>query len=178
MRNVTVARRYARALYQLSLETKSLDDVLQGMNNVAFAFQSSADFKRMLLNPLVKIDVKQKLIAAVTSNKLVLKFTELLARRKRMELLEAIHEQFASLGDEAHGIRRALVKTPMPLSDDQKRLVETDIAKRMGGTVLGKFEVAKDLIGGVWIKMGDKVLDASVKGRIETFRHSLMHSTN
>jgi F-type H+-transporting ATPase subunit delta len=178
MRNVTVARRYARALYQLARDGKNLDDVQQGMNNLAFALQSSAPFRRMLVNPLIKLEVKHKLIASVTSNKLVLKFTDLLARRKRADLLAAIHEQFSTLVDASQGLHRALVKTAAPLSDDQKRVVETDIAKRMGGKVLGQFEVAKDLIGGVWIKMGDKVLDASIKGRIETFRHSLLHSTN
>lgn len=178
MRNVTVARRYARALYQLSLETKVLDDVMQSMTNLLHAVQSSAEMKSMMTNPLVKIELKQKLIASVTSNKLVLKFTELLARRKRMDLLDVIFEQLTALADESHGVHRALIKTPLPLSDAQKRTVETDLAKRLGGTVLGHFEVAKDLIGGVWIKMGDKVLDASLKGRIETFRHSLLNSTN
>ncbi len=178
MRNVTVSRRYARALYQLAVETKSLDDVLQAIANVAHAYASSDDFKRIALNPLVKAEIKQKLMSSVTSNKLVLKFTDLLVRRKRVDLLPIIHEQFVAMADEMHGLHRALVKTAMPLTDAQKRTIESDLAQRLGGKILGQFEVAKDLIGGVWVKMGDKVLDASIKGRIETFRHQLMHSTN
>lgn len=178
MRNVTVARRYARALYQVSIEMNNLDDVLQSMANLSMAFSSSADLKRLLLNPLLKVELKQRLMSAVTSNKLTLRFVSLLARRKRLDLLPVIQEQLLDLGDESKGLRRALIKTAMPLSDVQKRTIETDLAYRLGGRILGQFDVAKDLIGGVWVKMGDKVLDATIKGRIENFRHALIHSSN
>lgn len=178
MRNVTVAKRYARALYEVALQAKSVDDMLLAMSNVAHAYHSSMDLQRLMLNPLIKIEIKEKLAKSITSNKLVLKFLNLLAKRKRLDLLPTIYEQVTSLGDAAHGVHRALVKTALPLTDTQKRHVEEDLAKRVGGTMIGQFEVAKDLIGGVWVKMGDKVLDATIKGRIENFRHALMHSAN
>lgn len=178
MRNVTVARRYARALYQLSIEQESLVDVLQGMSNLTQAVEHTPELRRMLLNPLLKPEIKQKLVAMVTSNKLVLKFTQLLAKRKRLDLLATVHEALLELGDAVSGIHRAIVKTALPLTDTQKLTIELELAKRMGGKILGHFEVAKDLIGGVWIKMGDKVLDATIKGRIDTFRQALRYSTN
>lgn len=178
MRNVTVARRYARALYQVAVETRTLDDVLHAMTNLTHAYAMTPELKRLLLNPLVKLDLKQKLVKSVTSNKLALRFAALLSRRKRMDLLPVIQEQLVALADESKGIHRALVKTSMPLTDVQKRGIESELAHRLGGKILGQFEVAKDLLGGVWVKMGDKVLDASVKGRIETFRHALLHSAN
>ncbi|MCG3204551.1 MAG: ATP synthase subunit delta [Elusimicrobia bacterium] len=178
MRNVTVARRYAKAVYQVAVETSELEDVLQALGNLSQAYGSSADFKRLLLNPLVKVELKQRLIRAVTSNKLTLRFTELLAERKRLDLLPVIHEQLLGLGDAEKGLHRALIKTAIPLNPAQKKEVEASLASRLGGKVLGQFEVTKDLIGGVWVKMGDKVLDASIKGRIENFRQALIHSAN
>jgi len=178
MKQRSVARRYAKALYQLATETNSLDDVLLGISNIAHALKASAELQHIFLNPLLDPADKEKLIKNISSNKLILKFTALLAKRKRLNLLWDIHEHLLNLSDQVRGIHRVLIKTAAALSETQRRLVEKDLAKALGGTIMGKFEVAKDLIGGVWIKMGDKVLDATLKGRIEDLRHTLVHSTN
>jgi F-type H+-transporting ATPase subunit delta len=178
MRNTTVARRYARALYQLAAENKNVDEVLQSLSNVCQAIQTAPEMKRLLLNPLIKPEIKQKLIGSISSNKLIGKFTGLLDRRKRLDLLPTIFELVTEMSDESLGVHRAVIKTAVPLSESQKKTVETDLAKRVGGKILGRFEVSKDLIGGIWVKMGDKVLDASLKGRIQDFRHALLNSAN
>ncbi len=178
MRNATVARRYAKALYELAHESKTLDDVLLGLGNVCTALKSVPELKKILLNPLVKPEQKQALIKTVTSNKLIMKFTALLARRKRLALIEWVFEQLQGLDDAARGIHRALVKTAVPLTEAQKKSIESNLARVAGGSVVGRFEVAKELVGGVWAKLGDQVLDASIKGRVEDFRHALIHSAN
>ena len=178
MKNVTVAKRYAKALYELGLESKTLEDVLQGMSNINSALSSAPELQSALVNPLITPEEKQKLIKTITSNKLILKFVALLAKRKRLDLLTVVYDHLLALSDEDKGIHRILVKTALVLSEAQKRLVEKDLAKKLGGTIIGRFEVAKELIGGVWIKMGDKVLDSTLKGRIDDLRHTLINSTN
>ena len=174
----SVERRYARALYELASEAKVVDDVLQGLSNLNLAFGTVPELRSVLLNPLVPEADKQHLIKTVTSNKLVLRFAQLLTERKRLDLLPGIFEQFSQLVDAAHGVRRALVRSAVPLSEDQRRAVEASLAKAVGGKVIGRFEVVRDLIGGVWMRVGDNVLDASLKGRVEDFRHALLHSAN
>ncbi len=80
--------------------------------------------------------------------------------------------------DVKQGLHRALIKTPAPLSDNQKKDVEAALAKRLGGQVMGRFEVSADLIGGIWMKTGDRILDATVRGKIDSFRRTLVHSAN
>src|SRR5690349_17188629 len=138
MRNVTVARRYAKALYELARENKNLEDVLQGMSNVCIALKSVPDLKKILLNPLVNPEQKQSLIKSVTSNKLIMKFTGLLARRKRLGLIEWVYDELQHLDDRLKGIHRALVKTAVPLSETQKKTVEENIARSLGGKVMGR----------------------------------------
>lgn len=178
MRNLTVARRYARALFELARETKSLDDVLRAMSNIRHAMSASADLLPVLLSPMVRPEDKQKLIGAVTSNKLVLKFVDLLARRKRLDLLETAHDLLVEMADAAKGIHHALVKSAQPLTDQQKREVESGLARTSGGSVVGRFEVDAGLLGGVWVQMGDKVLDATLRGRLDSMRHALINSAN
>ena len=178
MKNLTVARRYARALFELARESKNLDDVLRGMSNIRHALGSAENLRPLLISPMVRPEDKQKLMSAVTSNKLVLKFVDLLARRKRLDLIETVHDLLIEMGDAAKGIRHAFVKSSQPLTDQQKREVETGLAKSAGGTVVGRFEVDGGLLGGVWVQMGDKVLDASLRGRLDSMRHALLNSAN
>ncbi len=175
---MTVARRYAKALFEIAREEKSLDDVIQSMSNVRLAISTEPRLWPLLRNPMVTPADKVKLLSSVTSNRLVLKFVELIADRKRMDILEPVHDIIQEMSDSAKGIRRALVKSAAPLSDEQKRSVEASIARSSGGSVIGQFETDPGLLGGVWIQMGDKVLDATVRGRLETFRSTLTHSVN
>ncbi|OVE77328.1 ATP synthase F1 subunit delta, partial [bacterium F11] len=161
MRNDTVARRYAKALFELAVETKTIEDVLQGMSNIDIALKNAPQLNSVLLNPLVTPAEKTKLIKTITSNKLILKFIDLLARRKRMDLLSASYDFLLGFYDETNDLHRILVKTAHTLTETQKKMVEKTLTQKLGGTIIGKFEVAKDLIGGVWVKMGDKVLDTT-----------------
>ncbi|MBV9080307.1 MAG: F0F1 ATP synthase subunit delta, partial [Elusimicrobia bacterium] len=74
MKNLTVARRYARALFELSSESGALDDVMQGLSNIHTALRTAPDLHGVLLNPMIGVEDKQKVLGAVTSNKLILKF--------------------------------------------------------------------------------------------------------
>lgn len=178
MKNLSVARRYARALYQLATHSRTAEDVERGLGNLVHAVSETPALGRFLRSPLVGPEEKQEVAGKITSNKLVLKFVYLLARRKRLDLLSLIHNEVRSQIDAAEGISRILVRTPLTLSESQKKMIESDLAQRFGGKVLGQFEIAKELLGGIWIKMGDKVLDATLKGKMEDLRHTLAHSTN
>lgn len=178
MKNITLARRYAKALYDVASQTKALDDVSQGLNNLSLAFKTLPDLSRLLANPLVKGDDKQKLVKTVTSNKLILKLVSLLSKRKRLPMLPVIYQEFLSITDQSKGIHRAIIKTAVPLEDAQKKAVESALAKSLGGQVIGRFEIAKELIGGIWVQLSDRVLDATIKGKIDNFRHRLVHSVN
>lgn len=178
MRNLVVARRYAKALYELANETKTVDDVLLGMSNLSVALKTVPLLNRVLVNPLINLEEKEAIVKGITSNKLILKFISLLGKRKRLDLLEAVQQELSSLSDAEKGIHRVLVRTATPLTDVEKKSVEKSLAASFGGLVLGQFEVAKELIGGVWIKMGDKVLDATLKGQMDDLKFVLTHSIN
>lgn len=106
MKNLSVARRYARALYQLADSRKETSDVQQGLSNLTHALNETPSFVRFLANPIVKPEDKQALVEKITSNKLILRFVYLLAKRKRMDLIPVIHDAFRSLCDEAAGWHR------------------------------------------------------------------------
>ncbi len=178
MRNITVAKRYARALYELAQESRTLDDVQRGMDNVVTTLKATPAFAKALVNPLIKPAEKAELVKTITSNKLILKCVELLAQRKRLDLFADIAAQLTQLSDASLGIHRVLVKSATTLTEPQMREIEKNLASVLGGKVMGKFEMAADLLGGLWVKSGDKVLDLSVRGRFDDMRQQLAHSAN
>jgi F-type H+-transporting ATPase subunit delta len=178
MKNLTIAKRYAQALYELAREERTLDDVQRGMSNVVSVLKISPAFAKALENPLIKPFEKAELVKTITSNKLILRFVELLAERKRLSLFETIADQLSLLADAELGIQRVIVKTAEALNEPQMREVERNLASVFGGKVMGKFEMAADLLGGLWVKAGDKVLDMTVRGRFEDMRQHLSHSVN
>src|SRR5580765_3589466 len=116
MKSLSRARRYARALYELAEETKTTHEVLQGMGNVAMVISTTPSFEKILVNPIVKPEEKQEMVKKITSNKLILRFVALLAKRDRLNLLILIYDEFRSLSDQQMGLNRVLVKTPMDLT--------------------------------------------------------------
>jgi F-type H+-transporting ATPase subunit delta len=178
MKDVSAAKRYARAVDQLAGSDGNKADLLQALSNMKLAMNVEPQLSRLLASPLVSAEKKLSLVKAVSSNKLFLRLTELLIARRRVTLLPAIFEQLQTLTDGVHGLHRALIKTATPLTDAQKKEVEATLSKRLGGPVAGRFEVAADLIGGIWMQTGDRILDATVRGKIDSFRRTLVHSTN
>lgn len=178
MKDLLVAKRYAKALYEVAVEAKEVDGVQQGLSNICLALESSLDMAKVFFNPLLRAEDKENLVKKITSNKLVVRFVGLLAVRKRLKFLPAIYEEFREMADQARGIHKVVIKTAKFLSEDQKRDVEKSLAHWIGGKIIGNFSVSPDLIGGVWVKVGDNVLDATVKGRFDSLKQHLAHSTN
>jgi len=178
MRQGTLARRYAKALYEIATETKAVDELLQSLRNVKEALGQSALLHKAFQNPLITPEEKEAVVKSITSNKLTLRLVRLLAEKKRLDILDLVCDQLQHLADLDGGITRIAVRTAFTLSEDQKRSIEKNLASSWGGRVVGSFAVAKELLGGIWMKVGDKVLDASLKGRIEDLRASFANSLN
>jgi F-type H+-transporting ATPase subunit delta len=178
MKDTAAAKRYARALDQLAPSKDAAADVLQALNNITMALRNESKLAGLMSSPLIGLDKKEALMKSVSSNKLFLRLARLLIERRRVALLPAIHDELEALLDRKLNLHRALVRTAIPLSDAQKKQVEATLAQRLGGAVLGRFEVSADLIGGIWMKTGDHILDATVRGKIDSFRRSLVYSAN
>jgi len=178
MKSLIVSKRYAKALFQIAQETKSLNEVLQSFGNICEALKILPEFKKFMANPLFKPEEIEQVVKNVTSNKLVLKSIGLLAKRRRLDLVPFVYEELVHLSDAAEGIKRVLVKTAAELSEFDKRFIEKHLIFFWGGQIIGRFQVAKDLIGGIWMQLGDQVLDMTLRRRFDDLRQNLTHSAN
>jgi len=101
-------------------------------------------------------------------------FIGLLLSGKRISIFPEIRGIFELLRKADSGVTTAEVYTPYELSEDETKAIEAEVSRKFGGTCVLKIIISPDLIGGVVIKVGDAVVDFSVKGRLRVFEQQIV----
>ena len=177
MKNQVIAKRYSRALFNLALEEKAVEQYgteLDGFNQVLKDFP---DLGNALRNPLYPETVKktlfQKVAAQLELSPIMKSFLNLLVEKGRIQHLAEIADYYHRLIDEYSNISRAKVKAASKLADAEIIEIAVALEKRIGKKIVVEFEVDPSLIGGVFAQIGDFVLDGSVKRQLINFKESL-----
>jgi F-type H+-transporting ATPase subunit delta len=165
-----IARRYAKALVQLAAEEGAVETFHSELARVEALFAANPELGSLLSNPAHGIEAKLEILKDV-AGKLSLSvtignFLLLLQERNRMTCLPAISSSYSILADELSGIVRPIITSALPLGDAQIAEIKAALEKSTGKTVQMTVEIDPSLIGGVVTKIGDKVLDGSVKTQL------------
>ncbi|MGA9119316.1 MAG: ATP synthase F1 subunit delta [Bacteroidota bacterium] len=180
MKNPRAAHRYAHALMEVAEEQNSVDRIADDMAMIGRSLAASRELQVFLGSPVVpevkKMSALKELFSAKV-NALTAMFLELLVRKGREVHLQEIVEQFLVLRDEVRGIMRVDVTSVVPLDKKQEELLTAELGRRTGKTV--KFRLHSDpaLMGGLLVRIGDTVLDASVRRQLERLRERFAGST-
>ncbi len=89
------------------------------------------------------------------------------------EMLERLAAEVSALTRERRGQRAALVRTAVPLTEKERAQIEALIARRFGAGRRVTFEVDPQVLGGAWLRVGDRIIDGSLRGRLEALRHQM-----
>lgn len=171
-----LARRYAAALYQSAAAHREEDSV---GSELAKAARALADKMAALRHPRVSTaDKKARLRAELGDSvgKPVTRFLELLIEKKRFSLLPAMAGDFQRLVDEGRGVVHAAVRGAKPLSEVETKLLGDRLGKFLGKTVTIDFKEDPELLAGVLVRVGDWVLDGSLKGKLRALTGRLAGS--
>jgi F-type H+-transporting ATPase subunit delta len=169
----TAARRYAEAAFDLAKAEGDLDGWADDVRRAAAvaADEATAD---ALDNPTIPVTEREEAVSAALRDRVrepVLRLALLLVRRGRAALLPDLAREFERLLDRERGVVTAIVTSAAPLSDaDAKAVSERVAALRNAETVRLEQRVDESLIGGLTIRVGDRLIDASVRGRLERLR--------
>ncbi|MCX7703604.1 MAG: ATP synthase F1 subunit delta [Planctomycetota bacterium] len=180
MKSKALRVRYAKALLSLIESDGELRNVHEQLKSIASVL-SNPDLSNFLLNPAVASHIKEKLIHSalkdVSLNPKVVDFLRLLAIKRRLNLLTDIAEEFERLMRERLNEQEVLVKSAYPLTQEEKERISAFLRRRYGKQeIILKETVDKELIGGIWIKIGDKVLDGSLNMRLRALKENLIKS--
>lgn len=175
-RRTSAARRYAEAAFQLADRDGELDAWGDGL---ALAAQLLSDERvlRVVDSPARPYRERLALIDTLLGGRVpagVQKLAALLAHKGRIERLGAVSTEYRRLLDQRRGVVAARVTSAAPLSADETAQVRAWIARLTGQTVDLQVGVDEALIGGLTVRVGDTLLDASVRGRLERLRNTLI----
>lgn len=177
MRNIRVAKRYARSLFEVALDAHALEDVKASIELFTSAFNASAALRALLRNPVIPAVRKDAALEAIFAGRvhpIVRAFFKLVCLKGRENLLDQIAEQFIVLYNEHSGIVTARVTAAIELSVELQRRVEEFIAERFGGKPVVEYFVDPSIIGGLIICCNDIRLDASIAGQLARMRRYLL----
>lgn len=166
MLNPRLATRYAKALIDLSIERGELEKVYADMQLLQQICKSNRDFVVMLRSPVIKPDVKGKIVEAVLAGKvgeLTTAFNRLLVKKIREGNLPEVSAAFIRQYKDHKKIYTVKMTTAAPLSDELKNAIVNQI-KSISDMQNIELETSinEDLIGGFVLQIGDKLIDASI----------------
>ncbi len=176
MSNFSVSTRYAKALWELAEEEKSFETVASDVDFVLNTFRSSRDLRRAIANPIIKHEVKIKVLEEIFGDKISatgLKFLKFIISKNREELFGDILKRFTEIRDEEFGILRVEVTTAYDMPENQREELEKKLSDFTGKKVVASYKKDESIIGGFLVQMKDTVVDASVKNQLELLRKVL-----
>lgn len=185
MNEAHVAARYAKALYLLSgrLAAKQgqpfvavLERTLEDLRGVAAVFGPGTRAGGFLANPQVNPADKHRLIAGSLENRAlrsVVVFTDLLLRKKRLRFLGDVVQEFRVLVEHEQGLQRAQLVSAVPLTRDEVARLHGELERTTGKKIVMTETVDAALVGGAYVRIGDRIIDRSIKTLLETISHQL-----
>jgi F-type H+-transporting ATPase subunit delta len=173
------ARRYARALFALGKKTglPELESYAESLGALRSALVESPDLVRVFKNPIFTHEEKKKVIEKL-ADKLKLKgailnFCRLLADKERLRELEGICDTFSQLLDAEKGVVRGQLLTAVPLNEEKQAAVVKQLEKKAKRTLVLEFGVSPEILGGVVLKVGDQVMDASLRAQLSILKDTI-----
>jgi F-type H+-transporting ATPase subunit delta len=175
-RRETAARRYAEAAFQIGRADGTLDAWERDLAAVG-ELLAHAELRRMIEHPVVPYHAKEELLRRVARENVgadALSLVLLMVRRGRPRAIERMIAHFGELLRSERGIVLADVRTALALDAEQQQAVSERLAQLTGKTVEMNEVVDESLIGGIAVRIGDRLYDASVRSRLERLRARLM----
>lgn len=179
MTDTRIASRYATAAFRLAQAEggdipakrgQVLKD-LRAMLDVCPALESV--FKSPVITVAEKKSILSTLLDRVEADRMTRNFCYLLADKERLAFFRAIVQAYETRLDEAQGVIRGKLTTAVALSADRQAAIKADLVEKAGGKEIElSFAVDQAILGGVVLKIGDRVLDASLRAQLEILRET------
>lgn len=172
--SVTIARPYAEAVFRVATETGAQSAWSQRLQRLALIAQDG-DMATVMGNPQLSVEqVANLVISLCEDNDQVLgNFVRTLAENRRLVLLPEISRLFELAKSQQEGVKEAVVYSAFPIDDSQVAALLQQLEPRFATRLTARVEIDPSLLGGVRVAVGDQVLDASVRGKLDAMAVAL-----
>jgi F-type H+-transporting ATPase subunit delta len=177
MKNLAIARRYAKALLLISKEDGQTETYRDELDKFANLLAQEKQLDLAITNPLYDSAGRRKVLLAVIEkiglSKVMRAFLLLLYDKGRIGFCGHINDFYQKMADELEGITRASLISATELSSDTVQKIRDALSKRTGREIVLEVEQDPTLVGGIVTRIGDLILDGSIKTQLFNMRESL-----
>jgi F-type H+-transporting ATPase subunit delta len=173
-----IAQVYARALFQVAKDGDKLDDVREQLGGIADALDENRDLSVFFFSPYFSTQEKKDGLGKVVegADEVVVNFLELLIEKHRVPAIFRIRREFESLWQEENKLLPVQVTSAIELDQETVDNIGKTIGDRTGRRVELQSVVDPDILGGIVLRVGDRILDASIANRLESLRKQVARS--
>jgi F-type H+-transporting ATPase subunit delta len=177
MRETTIARNYAETLLELARRAGDLQGWGQAIDDVVEAMQQDRTLQLFLESPRVSAAQKNRILGRAFEGQLppvFVRYLQALITHRRQMLLPEIAHEYHDLVDEAEGRLHATVTVAAEPAKDERRTISAELSRVYGKEVVPHFTVNAAILGGIVVRVGDTVLDGSVRRRLASLRARML----
>ncbi len=177
MNQSLVSVRYAKALFKLSEEKEVLEDVYKDIQLLSDHCANEADLCEIVHSPIIKPEKKKtffKLVYGEAIKPLTLGLLNLIVENNREEILDYVFRNFISFYRERKNIKSVTLYTAIEIEGEFQQDIKEVIAKELNCIVELSVVIKPDLLGGFILKVDDKMVDASIIGKLKKVRNQLV----
>jgi F-type H+-transporting ATPase subunit delta len=180
MKNLAIARRYAKALLLIGKEDGQAENYRRELDALTMLIVNEKALFQALTNPLYDNAGRRKVLETVIRkldlSKVMESFTLLLFDKGRIGFISNINEFYQDLVDDLKGVARASLVSATQLTSETVEKIKKSLSKRTGKDIVLEIEQDPGLIGGIVTRIGDLVLDGSIKTQLLNMRETLKRS--
>lgn len=177
MNGSMVAKRYALALFQIAREKQLLEKIEEELRVLKEVLYLNEELTAVLKSPKLSKEKKKEILSTSFSslNPIILNTLLLMVDRHRQDEMIAVADTFIELANEERGIEEADVYSIRPLSDDEKAALSSSFAAKIGKKSLEIENIVdSNLLGGLKIRIGNRIFDGSLQGKLERLERQLL----
>lgn len=176
------ALRYATALVDIATDSKKTEPVEKDLNALEGMIAASSDLQKLISSPVISRQDQAKAVVAIAAKAgfqdITSNFLALLAKNRRLNMIHSIVNAVRMAFSRQRGEVSAQVQSAFKLSPAQEKALQDSLAKAIGQAVAVQVEVKEDLIGGMVVTVGSKMIDASVKRKLERLKIAMKSGAN
>ncbi len=180
MADLSLARRYAQALFDTARKDGTIERVETDLETIDALIRTQPNLPRILCAPVIARPQKKELVRRLFESRisnLTLRFLYLLIDKRREAVLPEVNRQFRALSYAAENILPVTATVARRLTLEERTHLTEALGHRTGKTVELAEEVNPELIGGVILRLGDTIIDGSVAGHLQRLRQRLLAGT-
>ena len=174
MYEADIAKRYAEAVYGVAKEKDKVKEIYDMLNSLMELYINDLEFRNFMLHPLIENSEKKDFLGKIftDADDITMNIIDYLVDKDRIEIIRYIVSEYLKLYYLENNEVEVTGIFSKELSEEQYDLLKNKLEKKVGKKIILKIEVNKDIIGGGIVKMGDQIIDGSIKRQIENIKNT------